>query len=642
MSTKLGKKDITRAVVLADDFTTNLTPMQDICPSILMPVIDIPLLDYLVETLIKSRIQELSLYCSSHVELIKAYISQKNWSRISISFIISEGCRSLGDALRDIDAKGSIRGSFILIRGDAFTNIDLAAALSNHRTTHNKDKGATMTMLLRNFGSTNDSLLRKEASLVVSDRTSKKVLHYSKLRNGEKKVKLELNWFLDHSEIEINTCFMDTHVYLCSPSVLPLFADNFDFQTMEDFIRGVLMNEEILNSRIYWQQLNSDDYSLPIVSWNAYHTLTRDILNRHSYPLTPNAIPFLKSFIYMPRSTYKHRNATLAKGCRLEEDSVLCQNSTLGNDTNVTRSVIGNNCLVGCNVTIKNSYILSNTKVENNCIITNSVVFPNCIIKEDAKINGCVLHPGTSIHNPTEYTDSIVDSEDNKICIRRMSEIDMDNEFEFFKDYDTMECDNYSTDITSSDEASECNSPIPDDTNMFLSEVIDSLLRGFQDKLNCDNLILEINSSRYAYNVSMSEVTYNVIKAILSLPLHYLSEMKETVNNLNYQKTLKIMVTYFHPILVNYVKTEDAQDDCLRATEEVAGTTEELLPFLQHLLHLLYDKDIVSEEKILEWYNDKNMDEFESSKVRAAIQPFIKWLEEAEEDSSGSDDDSTS
>lgn len=230
MCTKMGKKDITRAVVLADDFTTNLTPMQNICPSILMPVIDIPLLDYLVETLIKSRIQELSLYCSSHVELIKTYISQKNWSRISISFIISEGCRSLGDALRDIDAKGSIRGSFILIRGDAFTNADLAAALSNHRTTHKKDKGATMTMLLRNFGSTNDSLLRKEASLVVSDKTSKKVLHYSKLRNGEKKVKLELNWFLDHNEIEINTCFMDTHVYLCSPSVLPLFADNFDFQ----------------------------------------------------------------------------------------------------------------------------------------------------------------------------------------------------------------------------------------------------------------------------------------------------------------------------------------------------------------------------------------------------------------------------
>lgn len=410
---------------------------------------------------------------------------------------------------------------------------------------------------------------------------------------------------------------------------------------MEDFIRGVLMNEEILNSRIYWQQLNPEDYSLPIVSWNAYRILTRDILNRHSFPLTPNATPLLKDFIYMPRSTYKHRNATLAKGCILEKDSILCQNSTVGNDTYVTRSVIGSNCSVGSNVTIKDSYLLSANKVEDDCTIANSVVFSECLVKRGTQMNGCILCPGTDTDNQTRYIDSILESEDSKICTRQISETEIDKEFEFFKDYSTAELENYSTDVTTSDEGSERNSPIPDDTHMFLSEVIDSLLRGFQDKLNCENLILEINSSRYAYNVSMSEVTYNVIKAILSLPFHYLSENKETVNNQNYQKTLKIMVTYFHPIIANYVKTEDAQDDCLRAIEEVASTTQELLPFLQRLLHLFYNKDVLSEEKILEWYNssDKNIDEFQNNKVRTAIQPFIKWLEEAEEDSSGSEDD---
>ncbi|XP_031835184.1 eukaryotic translation initiation factor 2B subunit epsilon [Nomia melanderi] len=641
MNTKMGKKDIVQAVILTDDFVTNLTPMQDIFPSVLMPIINVPLLDYLMETLIKSGVQELFLYCSSHVDLVKAYINEKKWSRISVSLIISEGCRSLGDALRDIDTKGSIRGNFILIRGDTFINADLMNALNIHRSRLEKDKGATITMLMRNFGSTNDSLLKKETSLLVSDKTSKKVLHYSKLKTDEKKVKLELNWFLDHSEIEINTCYMDTHVYLCSPSVLPLFSDNFDFQTMEDFIRGVLMNEEILNSRIYWQQLNPEDYSLPIVSWNAYQILNRDILNRHSFPLTLNSIPFLKNFIRMPRSTYKHRTASLAKGCALEEDSVLCQNSTLGNDTSVTRSVISNDCLVGCNVKIKNSYILSSTKIEDNSTIINSIVFPNCVIKQATQLNGCILCPKTNIDAQIEYTDSILESKDNKVITRCMSEINADNDFEFFNDYHTVECDDYSTDITSSDEGSECISPIPDDTHMFLSEVIDSLLRGFQDKLNCENLILEINSSRYAYNVSMSEVTYNVIKAILNLPFLYLSEKKETVNNQNYKKCLKIMVTYFHPIILNYVKTEDAQDDCLRAIEEIATTTEKLLPFLQHLLHLFYDKDVLSEEKILEWYRstDKNIDEFQNNKIRTAIQPFIQWLQEAEEDSSVSGDD---
>ncbi|XP_076277356.1 eukaryotic translation initiation factor 2B subunit epsilon isoform X2 [Lasioglossum baleicum] len=498
-----------------------------------------------------------------------------------------------------------------------------------------------MTMLMRNIGSTSHSLLRNETFLLVSDKTNNQVLHYSKLRSDEKKVKFELSWFLEHNEVEINTGHMDTHVYLCSPSVLPLFSDNFDFQTMEDFIRGVLMNEEILNSRIYWQQLNPEDYSLPIVSWNAYQILNRDILNRHSFPLTLNSIPFLNNFIHMPRSTYKHRSASLAKGCILKEDSVLCENSILGSDTSVTRSVIGQSCLIGSNVEIKDSYVLSDAKIEDNSTITNSIIFSNCVIKQAARINRCIVRPGTNVNDQTEYVDSILESKDDTVIVKRISEIDTDSDFEFFNDYHAEESDDYSKDYSSSNAGSECNSPIPDDTHIFLSEVIDSLLRGFQDKLNCDNLILEINSSRYAYDVSMSEVTYNVIKAILSLPIHYLSEKNETLNNQNYQQHLRIMVTYFEPIILNYVKTEDAQEDCLRAMEEVATSTEELLPCLQHLLHLFYDKDVLSEEKILEWYrcSDYGTNEIQNNKLIVAVEPFIRWLDEAEEDSSASESD---
>lgn len=230
MNTKMCNKDVLQAVILADDFTTRLNPMQNIFPSILMPVINIPLFDYMIETLIKSRIQEVFLYCSSHVDMLKTYTKERVYKDITISLIISDGCRSLGDALRDIDTKGWIRGHFILIRGNTFTNTDLKSLLSVHRLKVEKDKGAAMTMVLRNFGSTKDSYLSEEASLVVSDKSSNKILYYTKLKNSEKKVKLELNWFLDHNEVEINSCYLDTHIYLCSPSVLPLFADNFDFQ----------------------------------------------------------------------------------------------------------------------------------------------------------------------------------------------------------------------------------------------------------------------------------------------------------------------------------------------------------------------------------------------------------------------------
>lgn len=230
MNTKMCKKDVLQAVILADDFTTRLTPAQNLFPSILTPVLNVPLIDYVIETLIKSRIQEVFLYCSSHVDLLKKYTREKVYKNITISLIISDGCRSLGDALRDIDTKGWIRGHFILLRGDTFTNTDLKTLLGVHRSKVERDKGATMTMVLRNFGSTKDSCLNEEASLVVSDKSSNKILYYTKLKGSEKKVKLELNWFLDHSEVEINSHYLDTHIYLCSPSVLPLFADNFDFQ----------------------------------------------------------------------------------------------------------------------------------------------------------------------------------------------------------------------------------------------------------------------------------------------------------------------------------------------------------------------------------------------------------------------------
>ncbi|XP_011643925.1 translation initiation factor eIF-2B subunit epsilon [Pogonomyrmex barbatus] len=635
MTSKMCKKDILQAVILADDFTERLTPAQDLFPSILIPVINIPLLDYTIATLKKSRVQEVFLYCSSHIDQLKKYVSEKIYKNITITLIISDGCRSLGDALRDIDTKGWIRGYFILIRGNAFINTDLKTLLNVHRLKVEKDKGATMTMVLRNFGSMKEFSLHEEACTIVIDKSSNKILHYNKRTNSEKKVKMELNWFLYHSEVEVNCCHLDTHIYLCSPSVLPLFADNFDFQTMDDFIRGVLMNEEILDSRIYWQQLNTEDYALPITSWKAYHLLTRDILHRHSFPLAPNTFFLLNKFICMTQSTYKHETVTFAKGCILESDCILGFNSALGNKTKVARSVIANDCIIGSNVIIYNSYIFSNVRVKDNCTIKNSIVFPDCIIRYRSEIDGCILCPGVDIAARSQYADFIIKFTSCDITKIKMTNLNLEKDFFYFKNIHEKEVE-YLTDTSSSESG---NSPIPDDTSMFLSEVIDSLLRGYQDKLKCDNLILEINSSRYAYNVTIHEVTYNVIKAILCLPFHYLSETKTTVFNLNYQKYLKIMTSYFNTIILNYVKNEDAQEDCLRAIEDVASTTAELLPYTPHLLHQFYDRDILSEEKILQWYEKYPNSKYSPrDKVRTAVQPFIKWLREAEEDSSESND----
>lgn len=59
------------------------------------------------------------------------------------------------------------------------------------------------------------------------------------------------------------------------------------------------------------------------------------------------------------------------------------------------------------------------------------------------------------------------------------------------------------------------------------------------------------------------------------------------------------------------------------------------------ILHQLYDKDLVSEEVITKWgtkASKKYVDLATSKKIRRAAEPFLKWLEEAEEDESSDEE----
>lgn len=95
---------------------------------------------------------------------------------------------------------------------------------------------------------------------------------------------------------------------------------------------------------------------------------------------------------------------------------------------------------------------------------------------------------------------------------------------------------------------------------VFLTEVIDSLERGYKEKTKPDYLILEINSSRYAYNMSLSEVNFYVVKALLNL-----YPIKESDGNV--LSAFNQIFAQLHGVLKNYIRGVDAMKDCLKAIE---------------------------------------------------------------------------
>lgn len=60
-------------------------------------------------------------------------MQRANWSlTMKINVVASESARSFGDCLRDLDARGLIRGHFVLIESGVVSNIKLLPLIKKH------------------------------------------------------------------------------------------------------------------------------------------------------------------------------------------------------------------------------------------------------------------------------------------------------------------------------------------------------------------------------------------------------------------------------------------------------------------------------------------------------------------------------
>ncbi|KOS19785.1 Eukaryotic translation initiation factor 5 [Escovopsis weberi] len=99
-------------------------------------------------------------------------------------------------------------------------------------------------------------------------------------------------------------------------------------------------------------------------------------------------------------------------------------------------------------------------------------------------------------------------------------------------------------------------------------------------------------------------------------------------------------------VLKQIVTSERHQKALLGGTERLLGSLlkdhPEILKQVVKILQLYYHHDLISEEFVIPWgkkASKKYTDLSTSRKVRKAAEPFLQWLEEAEEDSEESDEE---
>lgn len=673
-----------QAVLIADGFNRRFFPISKDQPRALLPLGNVAMIDYTLEFLTSTGVQETFVFCCWMSNKIKEHLLKSKWCRPTspnvVHIITSDLYRSLGDVLRDVDAKSLVRSDFVLVYGDVVSNIDVSPALQEHRYRRKMEKNiSVMTMIFKESSPGHKSRCEEDDVIIAIDSKSKRILHYQKTQ-GLKKLEFPMNIFHNGSdEFEIRHDVLDCHISICSPQVAELFTDNFDYQTRNDFVKGILVNEEILGNQIHIY-ITKDGYGARVSNLLMYDSVSSDLVRRWVYPLTPEA-NFTdqkgRGCTHSRHNVYRGSGVSLGHGSQMAENVLIGCNTSIGTNCHISNSVIGNNCTIGDNVVLDRAYIWSNVNIASNVEINQSVVCDGAQVKVGVRLNkqcvlayNVVIGPSLSLPEGTVvsmYHPEEVDEEDDDEFLSDDVEVGNSKDKTKQKAFNPAEVGaegkgyiwKASLDDTEDDELAQCLwglvlNPVPeseseseasedshdpgsrsmspemDDVKVFQLEVLGTLQRGLEENIGCDNLVLEINSLKYAYNITLKEVMQILTRVVLEFPFQQQGPQLTTPQ---YTSLLLPLLKKWAPVFKNYIKRAQDYLDCLSAIEELFLEQETHWSAMVKVLMNMYQLEILEEDTILRWFSQgATTDQSKRLRKNQGLQKFIQWLEEAEEE----------
>ena len=343
----LNKEKQTRqAVLVCDDFDGRFRPLSDQRPLALFPLVNVSLIEHSLQLLRAGGVQQVFAF-SSHAQRLREHLQQRDWLQPAtesgdqpfVQVIASDTLCSLGDVMREVFSNQLIKSDFVLLEGSVVGHLPLDRYLKKHVFRRlETDRGLVMTLVYWQVDLCHPSRLNEPQTLLLTERKSGKLLHYEPAAGHRSKLELPLVTLKQSGQVQIRFDLKDTGVMLCSSAVPQLFADNFDYSTKEDFIRGLLVHEEILGNSIYVQTTNQE-YAARVYDPRSYDLISRDMLQRWTYPSVPDAQPDL---FYQRNNVYKSTSVGLQFDVQLAGNVVLGKNTVIGSDVYISNSVIGN------------------------------------------------------------------------------------------------------------------------------------------------------------------------------------------------------------------------------------------------------------------------------------------------------------
>lgn len=747
-------KSVLSAILLADSFAQSFAPITLEKPKMLLPLVNMPMIDYTLEWLAASGVEEVFVVCCAHSEQVKAHLASPKWSQqkaMKLHIVISTSCLSAGEALRLMDQKDLIKSDFVLMGGDVISNLDLKSIISAHKKRRAEDRHAIMTMVMQSSRNVKHKCWAGESEILVAlDPLSSRLLRLEDLDSSKQKKHLTLDAqnFSERDMISLRTDLLDTRIYICTPDVLMLFSDNFDYQNIEhDFISGVLSEEELGNT-MHVHEVESG-FACQVRNLRSYDAISRAVLQRWSFPFLVDSGSLhgadpTSTYSFKRHNSYREQHVKVARTAVVGRDSAVGNRSSLDEGTQVTCSVIGRNCHIGRGVRMDGCYIQDNVRVGDGAHLTSAMVCEGAVIMHDAVVQpGSVIsfqavigaghqvpaHTRISLCQSQNNQSSMVDEDVEysaagqiaaspnsaspissqqrgqrggvpgpkgiaKEAAKALAQgkapevaVEFDEEvvgtggagFAWPSPLDLQEQRLHSISLppnppqytwdSDSDEGSIADvqqdhmEPVVQDTEaLFKKEVSETFLRCVKMGYDQDLAVIELNGLKIAEDRTFADCARHVFASILDLCLPPPALCKSEYHNL-YQSTvpdiqsqagrgellqrLSSKLKEWAPLLQRFLKSQDEQVELLLTLEEYCEEERDhtahghcFEAVFQQVVKLLYDDDIIEEDAVLVWADEKQMAEEDERKYLKKAAAFIAWLREAESEEETSSVDS--
>jgi translation initiation factor eIF-2B subunit epsilon len=664
-----SKEDPLQAVVLADTFENRFAPFTLERPRCLLPLMNVPLIEYTLEFLASVGVQEVFVYAGAHVDQVETYIDASQWRLPSSPFrklaFLRSVATSVGDVMRDLDQKHILVGDFIIVSGDVVSDFPISAALKKHKARREKDKNAIMTMLLRETTSS-PTLSSKRVSTFVLDPATDRCLHYEESATGAAfgvHVDPEI---LKSSELDIRQDLVDCRIDICTPDVLSLWSDNFDNQApRKDFLFGVLKDYE-LNGKTIHTYIAGNQYAARVADLPSYVQLSRDVMDGSVTALQIGNNVFPNSHYTESRQRPRLGEGVIqSRPVYIDNKTLLGSGTSVGAMTRIKQSVFGQRCHIGKATSIEGSYVWDDVLIGDNVTISRAIIGSevsigdNCTIGEGALIsfgvkitNGTEVPPGVKItraqsRGGSKSVDELVVGAGGEGC--EYSD-DEDEDAEGVPGMIYAQSSFAESASTLASDLSEPTSPVvgsrsqsfatniseDDVPDRFQHDTVAILLQRMQEGKHVDDMLSELMGLRFSGGADETQVRKAVAGA---LARRISSQIEEGMSAAEASRqTLTAYKTLIRREQAE--QSNDEQVEFLLSVQHELTKRKEGGKVLLFLTKDLYDLEVLGEEPFLSWWiNPRSSEAGSMAAVRAQTEQFIQWLKSAESESEEDEDE---